>query len=132
MMTRQYITSWKQTYGATNQAIGIMWMDDALGALLAFLEGFDALNDTVVLFLSDQGTSLTNSLFEHGVRVPFVVRYPPLFAPRLVDELVSTIDILPTFVEIASSTSTQKAPQLTVDGKSFTELASTGASAEFD
>ena len=67
-------------------------LDDCLGRLLAALDRSGATEDTVVIFTSDHGDmalsqGLTTKLYpwEESIRVPFLVRYPHLFArlPRL-------------------------------------------------
>jgi arylsulfatase A-like enzyme len=56
------------------------------------------------------------SYFESSVRVPLMVHYPKLFQPRRVPENVSTLDILPTLVDITGS---KLNPYLPIDGTSL-------------
>jgi hypothetical protein len=54
--------------------------------------------------------------FEPSARVPLLVHYPKLFKPHRVPENVSTLDILPTLVDIAG---TKLLPGLPMDGASL-------------
>jgi len=86
----------------------VLGIDREVGRLLdavATLPG-----ETAVVFTADHGECFENGvwfehsdcLFEGGVRVPLVVRYPPTFAPGArVDALVSNADVAPTLLQIA-------------------------------
>jgi hypothetical protein len=54
--------------------------------------------------------------FEPSARVPLLVHYPKLFKPHRVPENVSTLDILPTLVDMAG---TKLLPGLPMDGTSL-------------
>lgn len=56
------------------------------------------------------------SYFEPSVRVPLMVHYPKVFPPRRVPNNVSTLDILPTLVDLAGL---QLHPYLLIDGTSL-------------
>jgi len=56
------------------------------------------------------------SYFEASVRVPLMVHYPKRFSPRRVPENVSTLDILPTLVDL---TGIKLNPYLPMDGISL-------------
>lgn len=78
-------------------------MDQGVGRILDALEGTGAADNTFVLFLSDNGTPFIISkttLFEAGVRLPFLMRAPGRSAEGIVNpNLVSFVDILPTFLD---------------------------------
>jgi len=85
-------------------------VDEGLGRILAALEESGRLDDTLVVFTSDNGyfygehglTIERRLPYEESVRTPLLVRYPPLVAPgTVVDALVSSIDVAPTVLEIA-------------------------------
>ncbi|KAJ3517918.1 hypothetical protein NM208_g14636 [Fusarium decemcellulare] len=80
-------------------------MDQGIGLILEALKQSGHVDDTLVLFLSDNGPPFVNSkttLFDAGVRLPFVMRAPGLASPRATNpNLVSYIDILPTFLDWA-------------------------------
>lgn len=54
--------------------------------------------------------------FEHSARVPLLVHYPKFFQPRRVAENVSTLDILPTLVDLVGA---KLLPGLPMDGTSL-------------
>ncbi|KAM5369689.1 hypothetical protein ACJZ2D_008836 [Fusarium nematophilum] len=79
-------------------------MDQGVGPVLQALERSGHAHDTLVLFLSDKGPPFVNSkttLFDAGVRLPFIMRVPGLEGTTVNPNLVSYIDILPTFLDWA-------------------------------
>lgn len=82
--------------------------DDQLGILLDYLESSGRMDDTMIVLTSDHGDYLGDhwlgekDLFhEPSVKVPLIIYNPDADETRgtVVDELVETIDILPTFIE---------------------------------
>lgn len=84
-------------------------VDRGVGEVLAALKETDQLENTIVIFLSDNGAPPENGgrnaplqgwkgdLFEGGVRVPYMVSWPAaLPAGKVYDNVVSSLDILPT------------------------------------
>lgn len=80
-------------------------MDQGVGLILEALDAAGLTDSTLVLFLSDNGPPFINSkttLFEAGVRLPFLLRAPGLGVPGTPNpNLVSYVDILPTFLDWA-------------------------------
>ena len=91
-------------------------MDQAIGKVLAAIDAKGIADNTFVLFLSDNGgtrfgdnrpwRSGKGSVYEGGVRVPAVVRWPAgsLMGGREVDAMMGYIDIYPTIKRIACAT----------------------------
>lgn len=81
----------------------VMGADERVGQILRHLRENDVYDDTLIVFLSDHGESLTehgiyhdhHGLYDTTVRVPLVVR-PPGGANETVTELVQITDIAPT------------------------------------
>ncbi|BBP80385.1 MULTISPECIES: choline-sulfatase [unclassified Pseudomonas] len=99
------------------------YIDAQVGALLATLEDCGLAEDTLVVFSGDHGDMLGERglwykmhWFEMAARVPMLVHAPRRFAPRRVKASVSTMDLLPTLVELAGGTLD---PQLPLDGRSL-------------
>lgn len=99
------------------------YVDDQIGKLLTTLRNCDLDKNTVIVFCSDHGDMLGErslwykmSYFEQSSRVPMVVHYPSRFAPRRVPENVSTMDLLPTLVDIVGGSVDFALP---LDGHSF-------------
>jgi arylsulfatase B len=92
-------------------------LDDAVGSVLRQLDEKRLRQDTIVVFLSDNGgptAELTSSnqplrggkgqLYEGGIRIPFIVRYPgKLDGGRVSDAPVTSLDLLPTFLRAAAA-----------------------------
>ncbi len=84
-------------------------MDEAIGKVLYALKRTGADNNTLLIFFSDNGGARKNfanngilrdykhSVYEGGIRVPFIVRWPGKLPKGTVcDEPVISLDILPT------------------------------------
>ncbi len=97
-------------------------MDDAVGRLMRALDKMQLASNTFVLFTSDNGPETLNRyrnawrshgspgplrgmklhLYEGGIRVPGIVRFPGRVEPgAVVDEPVCGLDVLPTCCELA-------------------------------
>lgn len=83
-------------------------LDGDVGRLLDVLEEHGLAQNTLVVFMGDNGAALLRgkgTLYEFGVRVPLLVRWPGKVKPGTVSsELVSGEDIAPTFLEAAGVT----------------------------
>lgn len=99
--------------------------DEAVGAIMQALRNADRARNALVVFMSDNGFSMGEHRwsgkwcpYEECVRIPLVIRYPPL-APAAFreDRLVSNVDIVPTIAELAGI-----APPLAMDGRSLVGL----------
>jgi arylsulfatase A len=105
-------------------------LDMNVGRLLDALDRLGLAENTVVIFLSDNGTDPQLSARMNGVEVqggkatltdratlvPLLIRWPDRIVPGTVDgELVELADFLPTFAEIAGA----PMPEQAVHGQSF-------------
>jgi len=90
----------------------LLAVDDGLGRMIETLEAEGVLDDTFILFTSDNGffygehgLSLERRLpYEESIRTPLLVRYPALAQPgQRVDHLVASVDIAPTVLEVAGA-----------------------------
>ncbi len=111
-------------------------MDEGIGELLAELQRLDLAKDTIVIFTSDNGPDplagerfnadlrgTKYTVYEGGIHVPFMIRWPRRFGPGDRDTVVHFTDLLPTLVELCDLT----APRgVRLDGASFA-AALTGA-----
>ena len=87
----------------------LSYLDEKIGEILAVARACGLDRNTVVVFLSDHGDMLGErglwfkmSCFEGSARVPLLVHAPERFAPRNVTAPVSTLDLLPTLLGLAS------------------------------
>jgi len=104
----------------------VLSVDEGLGQILTDLEESGELDNTVIMFTSDNGfffgehgLSIERRLpYEETVRAPLLVRYPPTVASATtIDALVSSVDIAPTVLQFASAKVSDH-----VQGKSFLPL----------
>lgn len=79
--------------------------DEHVGQVLDELQNQDVLDQTFVVYLSDNGMPFPRAkttLYDSGIRTPLLVRYPPLVPAGTVQRgLVSTIDLSHTILELA-------------------------------
>ena len=123
------VKSYKQPFegkGLGKRTIGyyanISWLDDTVGELMALLEKSGKADNTVIMFIVDNGwlpnrdgesfRDLQNrvlrfdprsksSPYEGGVRTPVIVRWPEKIPAGTYDDLVSSIDLFPTTLSMA-------------------------------
>ncbi len=78
-------------------------LDTAVGLLLDALSRSGKADRTLVIYLSDHGAQYSRgkmTCYEPGLRIPLIAYWPGRTETGLVrDELVSTIDLLPTILE---------------------------------
>ena len=99
-------------------------LDMHFGIVLEELEKRGLTENTIVLFMGDNGSALLRgkgTLYEYGVNVPFLIRWPGKIKPGVSDTLISGEDIAPTFLEITG----QEIPDK-VTGRSFAPLLAGG------
>ncbi|GEP45575.1 sulfatase family protein [Brevifollis gellanilyticus] len=87
---------------------GVMKLDDEAAAAISTLEKAGQLDNTVIIYTSDNGWQLPRGLancYDSGSRVPLAVRWgKQLSAGRKVEEFVNVADLGPTFLELAGLT----------------------------
>jgi arylsulfatase A-like enzyme len=103
----------------------LLAVDEAITALIGVLRDEGVLDDTLVIFLSDNGyhwgehrLAGKGAPYEESIRTPLFVRYPRL-APlaRTESRLAANVDLAPTIAELAGATPTHP-----VDGRSLVRL----------
>ena len=106
------------------KVLSSMWIDDMLGSLLAHLTNEGVLDDTLILFIMDHGVASKGAVYESGARIAMMARYPNggFTKGGKVNDLISNIDIAPTFVELATGAAVDSAAS-SMDGHSFAGLA---------
>ena len=109
----------------------IKQIDDQLGVLFGFMQERGLLDNTMIVFTSDHGDYLGDhwlgekELFhEPSVKVPLIIYDPSAAADAargtVCDELVESIDLVPTFLEAVGADPAEQAHRL--EGRSLVPL----------
>lgn len=108
-----------------NRLRSMQAVDEMIASLVEILQSTGTLSNTYIIFTSDNGYHMGQHRFlagkytnyEEDLRVPLVIRGPGVLANQVSTALVSTMDLAPTFAEIA-----QTAMPAFVDGRSLLGL----------
>lgn len=101
-------------------------VDEGVGLIVNALAEQGRLDDTLIIFTSDNGYLLGEHgrfndkrlAYEESIRVPLVMRYPPLIRPGTkIDALTLNVDVAPTLLEVAGA-----APVTAMHGSSLAPL----------
>ena len=84
-------------------------VDESLGAVLKTLEEMGELDNTVIIYSSDNGYFMGEHgywdkriAYESSIRVPMLIRYPKLIKPQTrIEEQCLNIDFAPTILQLA-------------------------------
>jgi arylsulfatase A-like enzyme len=95
---------------------GMKQMDDNIGEVLKKLEAMGEMDNTIVVFTTDNGAETITypdggvtpfrggklTTWEGGMRVPLLIRWPGHIKPGIIkDQIFSMLDFVPTLVDIA-------------------------------
>jgi N-acetylglucosamine-6-sulfatase len=102
----------------------ILSVDDSLGRLFKYLEDTRQLDNTIVVFMGDNGLLEgehgmvdKRTAHEPSLRIPLLVRYPGLARGQVVQQQVLTLDVAPSLLDLCG------VPGLTgIQGKSWVKL----------
>jgi arylsulfatase A-like enzyme len=110
--TRAYRTRY---YTAVTRA------DDLLGKVYDLTRKHLEPKQTVFVYMSDHGAQWPFgkwNLYDAGIRIPFLVAWPEAVKPGTrSDALLSSVDLLPTFIELAGGAAPRE-----IDGRSFASV----------
>lgn len=104
---RPYDPSYKHNYYELLDSV-----DEGVGEIIRFLEERGELDQTMIVFTSDNGHFNREHFFEdkrmayeESIRIPMIMRYPERIRPdSRVDQMVLNIDMAPTLLEVAGVT----------------------------
>jgi arylsulfatase A-like enzyme len=105
-------------------------LDDNVGKVLKELDDKGLKNNTMVLFISDNGPEAGKSgglrggkynVFEGGIHMPYTIQWPAVY-PRNsnFDKLVTTMDVLPTIAVAAGYSEQELKQQYHIEGTDLT------------
>ena len=103
------LTDWKYQRYMRDYAKVVKSLDDNVGRVLDYLKEHDLLDNTLVVYTSDQGFYMGEHgwfdkrfMYEESLNTPLVMRLPEgLGAKGDINEMVQNIDYAPTFLELA-------------------------------
>jgi arylsulfatase A-like enzyme len=108
-------------------------IDDNLGRLFKHLEDEGQLDNTIIIYTSDQGFMLGEHdyqdkrwMYEESQRMPFLVRHPKTVpAGQRLDTIIENVDYAPTILDFAGAPIPDS-----IQGRSFKSLLETGKEAK--
>lgn len=96
-------------------------LDGVVGNVLEELESQGETEDTMVIFMSDNGRPFPRcktTIYDSGIKTPWIVKWPGQVEPgSTTDSLISSIDLAPTVLNAAGLK-----PTSTFQGKSFLSI----------
>lgn len=116
-------------------------VDHSVGRILSRLHELGLAENTIVIFLSDNGPQYfgadkvtdeeyalrsiglkghKGSMWENGIRVPFFLRFPQRFEPRVAERFADVHDILPTLIDLCELSPPERI--LPMDGRSLVPI----------
>ena len=109
----------------------ILSVDDSVGRLTAALREMGQLDNTVFVFLGDNGLLEgehgmvdKRTMHEGSIRVPMIIRYPgltPTNRPKRIEQQVLTVDVAPSILDICGASPLPK-----THGRSIKKLVTAG------
>jgi len=94
----------------------VLWLDDALGALLSKLEEHNILDKSIIFFFNDHGQHAKGTLYQGGVLNPSIIWKAGGFpCGNVCEAKISNVDFAPTILELAGAEKLDK----DFDGRSF-------------
>ncbi|MCX6908821.1 MAG: sulfatase-like hydrolase/transferase, partial [Verrucomicrobia bacterium] len=99
-------------------------VDDGIGRLLAFLADTKQLDNTIIVFMGDNGLIEgehgmvdKRTAHEASLRIPLIVRYPGLASGKVIPQQALTIDVAPSILDLCGAK-----PLENIHGKSWVKL----------
>jgi uncharacterized sulfatase len=99
----------------------VEWFDETVGALLNYLDEQSLAENTVVVYLADNGwitdprtggyaPKSKQSQYDGGLRTPIMIRWPARVEPRRRGDLAMSIDLAPTLLAAVGLRATPQMP----------------------
>lgn len=103
------LVSWKYQQYLRDYLATVVSVDESIGRLLNHLEKIGELDNTIIVYTSDQGFFLGEHgwfdkrfMYEECQRMPLVIRYPKAIKPGTVSSAICmNVDFAPTFLDFA-------------------------------
>ena len=119
--SRESVLARAKEKGIKPQYAGMIWLDDALRVLFNRLEEMNVLDNTLIIFASDNGEKQGKmTCYQAAAHLPAFVYWKGKIKPMTCDELTSNIDILPTVLDFCGERKIAQAAEL--DGESWKNM----------
>jgi len=110
-MSEEEIVKWKYQRYVKDYLRCVKSVDDAIGAVLDYLDESGLAENTIVMYSSDQGWYLGEHgwfdkrwMYEESLRAPLLAKWPGVIKPGSVNnDIVSNLDFAQTFLDIAGA-----------------------------
>jgi len=125
---------WKPFEGKVDETTAKVYgmvqnLDGNMGKLHAALERMGLVENTILIYLTDNGPQQPRyvsgmrgrkgTVYQGGIRVPLFMRWPAMLKPAKIDRIAAHIDIMPTLADACGA----KAPtDRKIDGQSWMPL----------
>ena len=110
-MNEKELISWKYQQYMRDYLATVLAVDDNIGRLMKYLEEIGELDNTIIVYTSDQGFFLGEHgwfdkrfMYEECQRMPLVIRYPQSIQAGSISNAISmNVDFAPTFLDYADA-----------------------------
>lgn len=107
-LTEKDLKKWKYQAYMKDYLRCIKSIDDEVGRLVEYLENHNLMENTVIVYTSDQGFYMGEHgwfdkrfMYEESLRTPLIIYYPGMKKGQKCSSLVQNIDYAPTILDIA-------------------------------
>ena len=108
MLTGKELVKWKYQIYMRDYLACVQGVDDSVGQMLDYLDASGLAENTIVIYSADNGWYLGDRglydkrfMYEPGLHTPLLVKGPGIKAASVREEMVSNIDLAPTFLDLA-------------------------------
>ncbi len=78
-------------------------LDQGVGRLVSHLKNAGVYDNTIIIYISDNGTAFPGAkttLYEPGMRLPCIIKQVNQNKPKVVENLISWVDLTPTILDL--------------------------------
>lgn len=123
--SRESVLERTRARGINDKNASMTWLDDGIRALFERMEQMGVLDNTLVIFASDNGESKGKmTCYEAAAHLPAFIYWRGHIMTATSDELTSNLDILPTVMELSGLDASDD----NLDGESWVDMMLYGAS----
>lgn len=122
--SRESVLERTRAKGIDDAHASMLWLDDGIRAVFNRLESMGVLDNTMIIFASDNGESKGKmTCYQAAAHLPAFIYWKGKIVPATCDELTSNLDFLPTFMELSGLDSSKD----NLDGESWVDMIFNGA-----